>query len=346
MTAVRAEATRRTVRHGYALRRAGGLLLAAAALTVMALLSLAVGAKSIGFGAVFDALAHHGGSPDDVVVRGLRLPRTLLGICVGAALGLAGVLMQGLTRNPLADPGLLGINSGAAAAIVAGIGFFGLGSPGQYVWFSLAGAAVTAVVVYLVGSGGRAGATPVRLVLAGTAVAAALTAFVQTMLLLSPQVFDQYRFWQLGSLAGRDLGVLGRLLPFLAAGAVLALALARPLNAIVLGDDAGRALGAHPGRTRALGALAITLLCGAATAAAGPLVFIGLAMPYIARALVGPDQRWLLPYSAVLSPVLLLAADVLGRIVAPPGELQVGLVVAFLGAPVFIGLVLRKRATA
>ncbi|KAA9158731.1 iron chelate uptake ABC transporter family permease subunit [Amycolatopsis acidicola] len=345
MTAAEQVETGRAVRRGHALR-AGGLVLALAALVLVALVSVAVGAKSIGPGTVVDALLHNTGTPDEIVIRSLRVPRTLLGICVGAALGLAGVLMQGLTRNPLADPGLLGINSGAAAAIVVGISFFGLGSASEYVWFGLLGAAVAAVVVYLLGSGGSGGATPVRLVLAGTAVAAALLAFVQAMLLVSPTTFDQFRFWQLGSLAGRDLNVLGSVVPFLALGALIAFTLARPLNAVVLGDDAGRALGAHLGRTRAWGALAITLLCGAATAAAGPLTFIGLAMPYVARAIVGPDHRWLLPYAAVLSPILLLAADILGRVIAPPGELAVGLVVAFVGAPVFIALVLRRKVAA
>jgi iron complex transport system permease protein len=302
------------------------------------LLSIVVGAKPIPLHSAFQALFHFDGSEDELVVRQERLPRTELGLLVGVALGLAGALMQALTRNPLADPGLLGVNSGASAAIAVAIGYLGLQSPLAYVWFAFGGAAVVSVAVYLLGSAGRSGATPVRLALAGTAVTAALTAFTSAVLLLNPGTFDQFRYWNVGSLVGRDTSVVRQLLPFVAVGAVLALALSRPLNALALGDDSGRALGARPGRTRALGALAVVLLCGSATAAVGPIAFVGLAVPHLARFLTGPDQRWVLPYSAVLAPLLLVGADVLGRVVARPDELEVGIVTAFLGAPVFIAL--------
>jgi len=316
---------------------------AVAALTAVALLSLAIGAKPIAIGDVVDGLLHDDGSEQAAIVRELRVPRTLVGLAVGVALGLAGALMQALTRNPLADPGLLGVEAGAAAAVVVAIGVLGLVSPAAYVWFAFAGAAFASIAVYMLGSHGRAGATPVRLALAGTAIAAALTAFTHGVTLLDPLAFDDFRFWQVGALAGRDLGILSAVGPFLLVGAVLALALARPLNALALGDDAGRALGAHVGRTRALGALSVTLLCGGATAVAGPIGFVGLTVPHVARAIGGPDQRRVLGYSVVLAPILLLGADVIGRIVARPGELEVGIVTALVGAPVFIALVRRTR---
>jgi iron complex transport system permease protein len=283
------------------------------------------------------------GSTDHIVIRDLRLPRTMLGVAVGAALGLAGALMQALTRNPLADPGLLGVNAGASAAVVVAIGFFGVRSLTGYVWFAFVGAAAISGAVYLLGATGRSGATPVRLALAGTAIGAALTAFISAVTLTNTEVFDRFRFWAVGSLAGREADVVTQVLPFLVAGLLLGLALARPLNAIALGEDTGKALGAHLGRTRILGAVAITLLCGAATAAVGPIGFIGLTIPHVARAITGPDQRWVLPYSVVLAPILLLGSDIIGRIVVPPSELEVGIVTAAVGAPFFIYLVRRRR---
>ncbi|RKR88648.1 iron complex transport system permease protein [Micromonospora pisi] len=323
--------------------RLSGLVLAIAVVAVVALLSLAVGAKPVAPGTVVHELLHRTGSADGDIVHGLRIPRTLLGLAVGAALGLAGALMQALTRNPLADPGLLGVNAGAAAAVVTAIALLGVTSPLGYVWFALLGAAFAATVVYLLGSRGRSAATAVRLTLAGTAITAALTGYISGLVLLDPDAFNGYRFWSVGSLAGRDLSVLTAVGPFLLAGAVCALALARPLNALALGEERGRALGAHVGRTRGIGVLAVTLLCGAATAALGPIAFVGLTIPHIARALVGPDQRWILPYSMVLAPILLLGADIIGRVIARPGEIEVGIVTAFVGAPVLVALIRRTR---
>jgi iron complex transport system permease protein len=320
-----------------------GLLLAAALLALVMLASIAFGARSIDLSTVWDALWHGGDADAAVIVRELRVPRTLLGLGCGVALGLAGALMQALTRNPLADPGILGVNAGASAAVVVAVAWLGVTTLTGYVWFAFAGAAFASVVVYALGSAGRSGATPVRLALAGTAITAALVAFTQAVTLTDIETFDAWRAWSVGSLAGRDSDTLGMVAPFLLAGVLLCALVARPLNALALGDDAGRALGAHIGRTRIVGAVAITLLCGAATAAIGPIVFVGLTVPHIARAITGPDQRWVLAYSAVLAPVLLLGADVIGRLVARPGELQAGIVTAFVGAPVFIALVRRKR---
>jgi iron complex transport system permease protein len=320
-----------------------GLLVALAGLVLVSLVSVAVGAKSIPLGTVWSALWSPDGSYDSEVVWDLRLPRTVLGLAVGAALGVAGALMQALTRNPLADPGLLGVNAGAAAAIVFAVSVLGWTEPSAYVWCAFAGAAGAAVVVYVLGSRGRSGATPVRLALAGIAVGAVLVGMTSMLIVLDTRALDQIRSWRVGSLAGRDAGLVTQVLPFVAAGLILALLLARPLNAIALGDELGRALGARTARTRALGAVAITLLCGAATSIAGPIWFLGLAVPHLARALTGPDQRWLLPYSMVLAPLLLVGSDVLGRVVARPGELEVGVVTALLGAPLFIALVRRWK---
>jgi iron complex transport system permease protein len=325
------------------LPRLAGLPLCAVILAAIVMASIAIGAKSIPLSDVVAGLFGDDGSESAAIVRELRVPRTLVGLAVGVALGLAGALMQALTRNPLADPGILGVEAGAAAAIVGAIALFGVTEPRAYIWFSFLGAAVASVVVYLLGSHGRAGATPVRLALAGVAVTAALTAFTNGLILLDPEAFDEFRHWVVGSLAGRDLAILGEVGPFLIVGTLIALALARPLNALALGDDSGRALGARVGRTRALGAVSITLLCGAATAVAGPIVFVGLCVPHMARAIAGPDQRWVVGYSALLAPILLLTADVIGRVVISPSELEVGVVTALIGAPVFIALVRRKR---
>ncbi len=275
--------------------------------------------------------------------RDYRVPRTLLAILVGAALGVAGALMQALTRNPLADPGILGVNAGAAAAVVVAMATLGVTELTEYVWFAILGAGIVSFLVYGLGSRGPGGATPVRLTLAGTAVTAALTAFVAGMVILQPQTFEQFRFWELGSLAGRRWDVLAQVSVFIGIGLLIALTMGRALNVLALGEDTGRALGMKPARVRAVGAFAIVLLCGAATAAVGPIGFVGLVVPHMVRAITGPDQRWILPYCLVLSPSLLLVADVVGRRLESPGEVQVAVVTALIGAPVFIMLIRRRR---
>ncbi|MFC0527957.1 FecCD family ABC transporter permease [Phytohabitans kaempferiae] len=322
---------------------AWGLLAAGAVLVAVALLSVAVGSKSIPIGTVFDALRHYDPTVDDhVVIRDLRVPRTLLGLVVGASLGLAGALIQALTRNPLADPGILGINEGAGVGVLVAIGILGLTSPWAYVWFAFAGAAVSATLVYAVGARGREGASPVRLVLTGIAFTYVLHAIGRAIMLTDTGTFDRWRNWMVGSLASADPGVIVGVLPFVAAGVLIGLALTPSLNALALGEEAGQALGVHRGRTRALGAVAVTLLCGAATAAAGPIAFVGLMVPYAARMITGPDYRWLVPYSLVLAPILLLGADVVGRVLARPSEVGVGVVTAVVGAPLLIALVRRR----
>ena len=315
--------------------------MAVAVLVLVCLASIGIGAKALPLSDVWHGLFHYAGSGDDVLVREVRVPRTVLGLLVGAALGLAGAVMQALTRNPLAEPGILGVNAGASAAVVSAISFFGITSLTGYVWFAFAGAAIVSVAVYFLG--GSRSSTPVRLALAGTAVTAALYGYVNAVQLLDSAALDRLRFWQVGSLASANTETVGKVWPFIAAGVVLTAFIARPLNALEMGDDTARSLGANLTRTRVLAMLAVTLLCGAATAACGPIVFIGLMIPHLVRTLTGPDLRWILPYAAVLSPVLLLGADVVGRVIARPAELQVGIVTALIGGPVFIHLVRRKR---
>ncbi|WP_346265816.1 FecCD family ABC transporter permease [Streptomyces chryseus] len=321
--------------------RAVGLFVSVGVLLLVVVASIAIGAKPLAPGDVWHGLFQATGTGNDVIVQDVRVPRTILGVLVGVALGLSGAVMQGLTRNPLAEPGILGVNAGAAAAVVSAISFFGITSLTGYVWFSFVGAGVVSVLVYVLG--GSRGATPVRLALAGTAATAALYGYVNAVQLMDSAALEQIRFWTVGSLASADMEIIGKVWPFIAAGVVLALLIARPLNAMEMGDDTARALGAHLTRTRVLAMVAVTLLCGAATAACGPIVFIGLMVPHLVRTLTGPDMRWILPYAAVLAPVLLLGSDVIGRVVARPSELQVGIVTALVGGPVFIHLVRRRK---
>ncbi|KQS59180.1 iron ABC transporter permease [Geodermatophilus sp. Leaf369] len=324
--------------------RIGGLWLLLALTVVVCGLSIAVGTRAIGLGTVWQALTDNGFPGDEaVVIRELRVPRTLLGILVGLSLGVAGALMQGHTRNPLGDPGLLGVAAGASAAVVLAIFVLGVTTPAGYVWFAFGGALAGSVAVFAIGSSGRGGATPVSLALAGAALSALLYALVRAVLVSDSQTLDSFRFWVVGSLAGRDASIAWQVLPFIVVGLVLAVVNAPALNLLGLGEDVARGLGQNVLLARVVGIASITLLTGAATAACGPIGFVGLVVPHVARALTGPDHRWLIPYSALLGVILLLTADVVGRIVVRPGELQVGIVLALVGAPFFIALVRRKR---
>lgn len=316
----------------------GGLLAAACAL------SLAVGTKDIPVTTVFEALtAFDPGDVDHLVVTERRVPRTLAGLLVGAALGLAGTLIQGVTRNPLADPGIFGVNAGAALFVVLGIAVFGVTSLTGYVWFGFAGAAAASAVVYAIGSLGRGGAAPLKLALTGAALTAALSSLQSAVLLTDPATHDRFRFWQVGSLAGRDPDIVGQALPFLVVGIVGALLLGKILNGLSLGDDVARSFGQNTTTDRVWCGLAVVVLAGASTALAGPITFLGLAVPHPARAVAGPDYRRILPLSMLIGPVLLVLADVLGRVVARPGEVQAGVVTALLGAPVLVTLVRRRK---
>ncbi|MFK4083953.1 FecCD family ABC transporter permease [Kribbella sp. NPDC020789] len=326
--------------------RAAGLLVCVAVLAGSVLLSLSIGNQRFGAHDVYLALANFTGSDDDRVIRYLRVPRTAAGLLAGAALGLAGALMQGVTRNPLADPGILGVNAGAALAVVGAIGVLGVHSLTGYVWFAMGGALVATVVVYLVGAIGRGGATPVKLALAGAAISALLGSVTSAITLLDLSTLNEFRFWVVGSLTMATGDVIGQAVPFIAVGIVLALMLGRSLNQLALGDELARSLGTRVMVVRVLSGLAVVVLAGTATAIAGPIGFLGLAVPHVARTLVGADYRWILPWSMVLAPAVLLLADVVGRLVARPDELQVGIITAVIGAPVFIALVRRRRLAA
>jgi iron complex transport system permease protein len=323
--------------------RLTGLILATALLLLAFVLSIGLGARSLSPAQVWHGLTDSS-SAAYPVVHSMRLPRTVLGLLAGTAIGLAGAVLQTVTRNPLADPGLLGVNAGAAAAVVTATWAFGVSDFGGSIWPALLGAGVVTAAGYAVG-GGRS-ATPARLALAGAALNAALFSYVSAVMLLDAKSLEAMRFWTTGSLASATPATVSSALPFVVAGGLPALLLARPLNALALGDDAARALGSRPALVRAASIAVVTLLCGSATAACGPIVFVGLTVPHVVRSLTGPDLRWVLPYCAVLAPVLLLAADVLGRIVARPGEVQVGVVTSVLGGPVFLSFLLRRHGKA
>lgn len=325
-----------------ACRRALGLVGALGLLALVALLSIRVGSVPIDTGTVFDALFHFDGSDEHIIVRSLRVPRTLIGLGVGAALAVAGAVAQGVTRNPLGSPDILGINAGAAFAIVTAIHGLGFVTPSAYLWFAFAGALCAAVLVYALGSAGG-GPTPVKLALSGAVLTALLGSWTTALLVLDQRTLDEARFWLAGSLAGRELSVFVTVVPFLVAGLVMSLVLGRQLNALSLGEDVSRGLGQRTTLVRIACALAVVFLAGAAVAVAGPIVFVGLATPHIVRVIAGADYRWILCYSLALGPVLLLASDILGRVVVRPAELQVGIVTAFCGAPVLIHLVRRSK---
>ncbi|MGJ3190272.1 iron chelate uptake ABC transporter family permease subunit [Paenarthrobacter sp. FR1] len=320
------------------------LVLAAAVLLGAVVLSLGVGAKFIPASTVLEAFTNPQDTADHAIILESRLPRTLMGIAVGVALGVAGALIQAITRNPLADPGILGVNAGASFAIVLAIGVFGIGSLSGYIWFAFAGAILTTAAVYLIGTSGRNVVNPIRLTLAGVALGAVLTGIGSGLTLLNPKAFDHLRSWSIGSLDTRSMVSVLTVAPFMGAGLLVALFCVRGLNAVALGDDLATSLGANVNRTRILGVVAITLLSGAATAGAGAIGFVGLMIPHVARWIVGPDQRWILATTVILSPILLLVSDVVGR-VAAPGELQVGVVTAFIGAPVLIALARRRKVS-
>lgn len=308
-------------------------------------LSLLTGAKSLPGAVVVDALFGTCQSVDCTIVLDARLPRTLAGLLAGAALGLAGALMQTLTRNPLADPGILGVNAGASFAIVLGAALFGFSSPMEQLGMAVCGALAASLVAAFTGSQGGGQLSPVRLTLAGVALGAVLEGLSNGIALLNPDVYDQLRFWQAGSLDIRTLQTLKAVvIPVVIAGAV-ALLSSRALNSLSLGSDTATALGSRVARTQLTGLLAIAVLCGSATAVVGPIAFIGLMMPHMARWLVGADHRWSLPVTLLATPALLLFADIIGRLLVP-GELRVSVVSAFIGAPVLIFLVRRKRGGA
>jgi iron complex transport system permease protein len=319
------------------------LVLLILAVLAVVITSVSIGAAHLSMRTIVDAWVHFDPSDGDQVIVRTRLPRTVCGLLVAGALGLAGAAMQAVARNPLADPGILGVNAGAALGVVFALAVLGLSGTSAYVWFALAGAAVSAVVVYGVASLGREGATPVKLALAGAAMSAGLVSLTNAVLVTSKQTLDGYRFWLVGSIGVRDWDSIIATLPFFVIGFAITLGTGPLLNGLALGDDVARGLGQRVGLGRAVTAAGVVLLCGAATALAGPISFVGLLVPHAVRALVGPDNRWVLPLSLLAAPVLVLGADVVGRVVLPPGEIAAGVMTAVIGGPVFIWLVRRRR---
>ncbi|MDR6988160.1 iron complex transport system permease protein [Paenarthrobacter nitroguajacolicus] len=328
---------------GTAGKRSAWLLVAVVVLTAVCIASLAIGARGLPLTTVWEALTNFNPADGNHAVVIARIPRTVLGLLAGGALGLAGAAMQGVARNPLADPGILGLNAGAALAVVVGIYVFGISSLSGYIWFAFIGAAAAAVVVYAIASRGRDGATPVKLALAGAALSAGLFSLMNVILVSSQDTFDRFRFWQVGTIGGRDWSVLLPALPFLAIGALIVLAGGRILNSLALGDDIARGLGQNVALSRAVTGLGIVLLCGSATAVAGPIAFLGLVIPHAVRSLTGPDYRWILPFSLVSAPILLITADIIGRVILLPGEVPAGIMTAIIGAPVFVWLIRRGK---
>lgn len=329
------------------LARATGLAGVLGVLAVASLLSLRIGSLPVTIEQVLDALFNYSeDSYEQTVIRSLRLPRTLIGLGAGAALAVAGAAMQAVTRNPLAGPGILGVNSGAAFGVVMAVFFGGLTEPLQFVWFAFAGGLGASLLVYAVGSAGAGGATPVKLALAGVVISALLGTWQTAILLLDEQSLDVVRYWLAGSISGRDMRVFALVAPFLTCGTIGLLLFGHQLNVMNMGEDAARALGMRTGRVRAVVTLLVVLSAGASVAAAGPIGFVGLAVPHMVRAATGPDYRWILVYSLIVGPILILGADITGRIVARPAELQVGIVTALLGAPFLISLARRRKVAA
>jgi ABC-type Fe3+-siderophore transport system permease subunit len=325
-------------------RRRIGLAVALAVLLGLVVASMMIGSTTIPPTVVWNALFHPSNDIDQFAIRDFRLPRTIVGLVVGTALGVAGALIQALTRNPLADPGILGVNAGASFAVTVAVGVLGVRDIQSYMWFAFAGALIVTLVVLALGST-RRGQSPVTTVLAGVCVGLVLNGAGSALELTNPDAFDAMRSWNAGSIVSRPLDLLWPTLPFFAIALILVFAVSGSLNAMALGDELAVAQGVRLVRTRILAIIALTLLAGGATAIAGPIGFVGLMVPHVARWIVGPDQRWIFAYSVLLAPILLLASDILGRVVMRPGEIPVGIVTAFVGAPVLIALVRQKKAS-
>lgn len=310
-------------------------LVLTACLVMVCMVSLVFGSRSVGPSDILRALT---ASSTDIAVSAIRLriPRTVLGLLVGAGLGVAGALMQGISRNPLADPSILGFNTGAALAIVCSIAFLSLSTPAQYVWVGLLGSATTALLVWVIGSLGPSGPSPLRLTLAGVVTSSVLGSLTSALLLPRVNVISSYRFWQVGGISGARFNLMMPVLPLLAIGLILSFCLAPGVNALALGDQMAEGLGMHVGRVRSLAWLAAVLLCASCTALAGPIGFVGLVVPHLARLLIGPDYRRILALSALIGPLLVVGADVVGRIITRPSDVEVGIVTALIGAPVFV----------
>lgn len=328
------------------LQRIIGLVFALFLLMVVVFLSLMIGAKPLSFGVVWEALFSSTESYDYTIIHESRIPRTIIALVVGPAFGLAGAVIQALTRNPLADPGILGVNAGAAFAVAVAVGIFSITSISTYIWFALAGALVASVAIYFIGGGaGKKSPTPEQITIAGVAMAAALNGITTALSLVDSRAFAGMLNWRVGSLARKGLEDLWPVIPFFIVGILLALAIAPALNTIAFGDDRASSLGVNVNMIRICGLLSITLLAGGATAIAGPIVFLGLMVPHCVRWFIGPDQPWIFLYSLVIAPSILLLSDIIGRIVMSPAEVPVGIITGFVGAPILLILMRRRKVS-
>lgn len=319
------------------------IILCLALLSVIAMFSVSLGVKRIAFSKVMEVIFGNDLDSIEATIILQRIPRTVFGILAGGALGISGALMQSITRNPIADPSILGVNTGASLFVVAGIAFFNITAAYQYIWLAIIGAGLTAVFVYIVASMGKDGATPLKLALSGSAVSIVLGSLVSTIMLPNNRVMEAFRFWQVGSIGSATWENIALISPFLILGFIISMLISGYLNNLALGDEAATALGTNVVLTRSVGALASVLLCGAATALAGPIGFIGLIIPHIVRLVFGSEMSKMLPLSFIGSGILLLLSDILGRIIGSPGETEVGIVTAVLGAPIFIFAIRKGR---
>lgn len=318
----------------------GGLPVCFAVLLVAIIASIAFGAADIDAPTVWASITAF--NPDDtshLIIQTLRLPRALTAVLIGAALAVAGAVMQGLTRNPLADTGLLGVEAGAALAVVGAVFLFHIDSLSTYAMFAFAGAGLTAIAVYMLGSVGRGGATPFKLTIAGAAVSALLSAFTTAILLFNQRTLEEVRFWLVGSVAGRNMTLIAQAAPYIIIGLFIALILGRQITTLALGEDVAKGLGQSTGWIKMLCAIVVVILSGTSVALAGPVGFVGLVIPHVVRFFVGQDYRWILPYAMIVGAIFLVTADLAGRLIARPGELAVGIMTAMIGGPVFVMLV-------
>ncbi|GAB3074759.1 FecCD family ABC transporter permease [Corynebacterium aquatimens] len=327
-------------------KRGAGIVACLCALILFIVASFLVGSNMIAPARVIEVLRAPDGSFESTIINGQRVPRTILVILVGSALGVAGALMQALTRNPLAEPGLLGVNAGASLSVVLSVAIIGVADIRLYVWFAFLGAAIATVAVYVLGGGVRADASTAKLALAGVAISMAVSSLVDFVNLSNKEVYNEFRFWAAGSVENRGYPVMYAVIGFIALGLILAVITAPGLNAMALGEEAARGLGVNIARLRTIVMVALTLLAGAATAAVGPIMFIGLGVPYIARFFCGPDQRWVIPVSALVAPTVFLGADLLARVVVYPQEIPTGVITAMIGAPIFIAIARQRRIEA
>ena len=322
------------------------LILSIILFVISILASLSFGARIIGWNELLDGLFNSDIQTHEANVVRQRMARTVFSVMCGAALGVSGALMQSVTRNPIADPSILGVNTGAALFVVCGITFLNISTASQYIWLALLGAIITAIFVFGIGSIGSGGATPLKLVLAGAATSSALSSLVMAIMIPRSNVMDQFRFWQVGSVGAGNWEVISIFIPFLIVGFLIAILTAPALNALALGDEAAAGLGVRVGTIRLIAAVGGVLLCGATTALAGPIGFIGLLAAHIIRLLIGPDLRFVIPMSALSGAIILTISDICGRLLGTPGELEVGVVTAFIGAPILILITMKAKVRA